>query len=186
MNRIIAILALALAAAFAGCTSTTKIEWGGKTAVRGPDGSVLTDANGAPYYETAKNEYKDSNWLTRREEREVEVVANADGSYTAKLGGRTNDVSENGIKMVTGGIEGLTKLVSTCAAAYTTIAGGGAQADTVATVVAKAINYFTSRGGDAAKASVTTGDGKMTISDGTTCTTCDAAGNCSDCAPADK
>lgn len=185
MNRIIAILALALAAAFAGCTSATKIEWGGKTAVRGADGSVLVDAKGAPYYESDKNVYKDSNWLTQREEREVEVVANADGSYTARLGGRTNDVSENGVKMVTGGIEGLTKLVSTCAAAYATIAGGGAQADTVASVVGRAVSYFVQRGGDASKATVTTGDGQLKISDGTTSTACDAAGNCSDCAPAD-
>lgn len=175
----------ALVAAFAGCTSSTRIEWGGKAAVRDADGSVIKAPDGTPYYESTKNVYEDSNWLTKREERDVKVDVQSDGAYTASLGSRVNDVSTNGIAMVTGGINAMTKLVSTCAAAYVTIAGGGAQADTTTAIVSKMINYFTSKGGDAEKATVTTDttSGTVKISDGTVCTSCTADGTCSDCTP---
>lgn len=164
-----------------GCTSSTSIKWGGKTAVRQPDGTVLVDEKGTPHYENERNEYKDSNWLTKREERDVSVKVNGDGSYEAGIGSRVNDVSSNGVSMVTGGIDAMTKLVSTCAAAYVTIAGGGAQADTVTSVVTKMISYFTSKGGDAAKAKVTAEGGKVKVTDGTTCVSCDKDGNCTEC-----
>lgn len=175
--------ACAAIATMTGCTSATRIEWGGKKAVRNPDGTVLADKDGKPYYETEKNHYEDSNWLTKREERDVKVDAKADGSYTASLGSRVNDVSTNGIAMVTGGINAMTKLVSTCAAAYVTIAGGGAQTDTALAVGEKIYNFFKSKGGDAEKAKVTTDTASNTvkIDDGSTCVQCDAAGNCTDC-----
>lgn len=175
------VLAAGAAAMMTGCTSSTSIKWGGKTAVRQPDGTVLANDKGEPYFESERNEYKDSNWLTKREERDVKVKVNADGSYEAGIGSRVNDVSSNGVAIVTGGIDAMTKLVSTCAAAYVTIAGGGAQADTVTSVVTKMIGYFTSKGGDASKAKVTTADGKVKVTDGTTCVTCDKDGNCTAC-----
>ena len=172
------------AAALVGCTSSTSIRWGGRTAVRQPDGTVLVDEKGTPHYESEPNEYKDSNWLTKREERDVSVKVNGDGSYEAGIGSRVNDVSSNGVAIVAGGIDATTKLVSTCAAAYVTIAGGGAPADTVTSVDTKMIGYFTSRGGDAAKAAVTTDEATktITVSDGTTTIQCDADGNCTYCA----
>lgn len=172
----------ALVAAFAGCTSSTSIEWGGKSALRNSDGTVITAPDGSPYYESEKNIYKDSNWLTKREERDVKVEVQPNGAYTASLGSRVNDVSTNGIAMVTGGINAMTKLVSTCAAAYVTIAGG-AQADTTAAIVSKMISYFTSKGGSVAKATVTadTSSGTVKISDGTVCTSCTADGTCTEC-----
>ena len=179
LMMVFAVLCMALV--MMGCTSSTSIKWGGKTAVRQPDGTVLVDEKGTPHYENERNEYKDSNWLTKREERDVSVKVNGDGSYEAGIGSRVNDVSSNGVSMVTGGIDSMTKLVSTCAAAYVTIAGGGAQADTVTSVVTKMISYFTSKGGDASKATVTTEEGKVKVSDGTTCVSCDKDGNCTDC-----
>ena len=175
----------ALVAAFAGCTSSTRIEWGGKAAVRDADGSVIKAPDGTPYYESPKNIYEDSNWLTKREERDVKVDVQSNGAYTASLGSRVNDVSTNGIAMVTGGINAMTKLVSTCAAAYVTIAGGGAQADTTTAIVSKMVKYFTDKGGDAEKAAVTTDTttGTVKISDGTVCTSCTTDGTCSDCTP---
>jgi len=175
----------ALCAAFAGCTSTTRIEWGGKSAVRNADGTVITAPDGTPYYESEKNIYKDSNWLTKREERDVKVEVQSNGAYTASLGSRVNDVSTNGIAMVTGGIGAMTKLVSTCAAAYVTIAGGGAQADTTTAIVSKVIQYFTDKGGNAETATVSTDTtaGTLKVSDGTTCVQCDASGNCTYCDP---
>ena len=178
------LITLALAAACAatiGCTSSTSIKWGGKTAVRQPDGTVLANDRGEPFYESEPNEYEDSNWLTKREERDVRVKVNPDGSYEAGIGSRVNDVSTNGTAMVTGGLDATTRLVSTCAAAYATIAGGGAQADTVLAVAQKVYSAFASKGGDAAKATVTTEDGKVKVSDGTTCVTCDKDGNCTEC-----
>ena len=175
----------ALVAVFAGCTSSTSIKWGGKKAVRDADGTVLTAADGSPYYESEPNIYDDFNWLTKREERDVKVDVQSDGAYTASLGSRVNDVSTNGIAMVTGGIGAMTKLVSTCAAAYATIAGGGAQADAATAIVSKMVKYFTDKGGDAEKAAVTTDTvaGTVKISDGTICTSCTADGVCSDCTP---
>lgn len=183
MKKSMMIALAACAAAMTGCTSATRIEWGGKTAVRQPDGTVLVDEKGTPYYESEKNVYKDSNWLTKREERDVKVKVNQDGSYEAGIGSRVNDVSSNGVAMVTGGIDAMTKLVSTCAAAYVKVAGGGAQADTALSVANKVYKFFTDKGGDASKATVATGGGKLTVSDGSTCVECDAAGNCRDCAP---
>ena len=182
MKRMLMLVALAaLTAVFTGCTSSTRIEWGGKMAVRQPDGTVLVDATGKPHYESEKNVYKDSNWLTKREERDVKVKVNADGSYEAGIGSRVNDVSTNGIAMVTGGLDATTKLVSTCAAAYMTIAGGGAQADTATAFASKLVSYFVDKGGNAEKATATASDGTVKISDGMTTVTCDKDGNCSDC-----
>ena len=182
MKRMLMLVALAaLTAVFTGCTSSTRIEWGGKMAVRQPDGTVLVDATGTPHYESEKNVYKDSNWLTKREERDVKVKVNADGSYEAGIGSRVNDVSTNGIAMVTGGVNSLTRLVSTCAAAYMTIAGGGAQADTAMELASKLVSYFVDKGGNADKATATASDGTVKISDGMTTVTCDKDGNCSYC-----
>lgn len=175
MKRMLMLVALAaLTAVFTGCTSSTRIEWGGKMAVRQPDGTVLVDATGTPHYESEKNVYKDSNWLTKREERDVKVKVNADGSYEAGIGSRVNDVSTNGIAMVTGGLDATTKLVSTCAAAYMTIAGGGAQADTATALASKLVSYFVDKGGNADKATVSTdaASGTMTVTDGTTSVQC--------------
>ena len=46
----------------------------------------------------------------------------------------------------------------------------------------KAFQAYIDRGGDATKATVTKlSDGSMQISDGSTCISCDASGNCTDC-----
>ena len=181
MKKLMMVALAAGAAALVGCTSSTKIAWGGKTAVRQPDGTVLANDKGEPFFESERNEYEDSNWLTKREERDVSVKVNGDGSYEAGIGSRVNDVSSNGVSMVTGGIDSMTKLVSTCAAAYVTIAGGGAQADTVTSVVTKMISYFTSKGGDAAKATVSNDGNAVKVTDGKTTISCDKDGNCTDC-----
>lgn len=188
MKKMMMIALAACAAAMTGCTSATRIEWGGKMAVRDSDGTVLKMPDGTPCYESEKNVYEDSNWLTKREERDVKVDVQADGSYTASLGSRVNDVSTNGIAMVTGGINAMTKLVSTCAAAYVTIAGGGAQADTTTAIVSKIVKCFTDKGGNVEKATVTTDEAAKTlkVDDGTTCISCDANGNCTDCSPTTK
>lgn len=179
MNKMLmlcALVALALIG-LTGCTSMTEVDWGGRMAVRQPDGTVLVNKDGEPFYESGKNHYRDSNWLTKREERDVAVKANPDGSYEAGLGSRSNDVSENGIKMVQGSIEATTKLVTAVGEAYAKISGGAAT-DVTTAVVSKVIQAFTSGGGNTEKATVTTADSTIKVSDGSICTTCDQQGNC--------
>ena len=180
MRKLMLIYAVlsALAAVLTGCTSSTRIEWGGKTAVRQPDGTVVVAQDGSPYYESEKNVYKDSNWLTKREERDLKVAVNPDGSYEASLGARVNDVSSNGVAMVTGAIDATTKLVAEAAAAYVKVAGGGAQADVVSQIVSKAVASFAAGGGDAGKAKASEAGGKLVITDGDVCTTCTTDGTC--------
>ena len=86
-------------------------------------------------------------------------------------------------QLVRTSLDGLTKLVATCADAYVKVAGGGAQADTAINVAKKIVSYFNEKGGDVSKATVTTDTASNTVkvSDGSTCVECDAAGNCSDC-----
>ena len=74
-------------------------------------------------------------------------------------------------------------LVTAIGDAYVKIAGGGAQAETVLATASKAFNYFTGKGGDARKATVSVDEAanKLKISDGSTCVECDAAGVCTDC-----
>ena len=80
-------------------------------------------------------------------------------------------------------LDGLTKLIATAADAYVKVAGGGAQADTAIHVAQKIVSYFNEKGGDVSKATVTTDTASNTVkvSDGTTCVSCDSAGNCTDC-----
>ena len=87
--------------------------------------------------------------------------------------------------MVGTSLDGLTKLVVACADAYTKIAGGGAQADTALNVGKKVLEYFSSKGGDLSKATVTadTASNVVKMTDGSTCIECDAQGNCTDCTP---
>lgn len=80
-------------------------------------------------------------------------------------------------------LDGLTKLVATAADAYVKVAGGGAQADVALSTAGKIIKYFSDKGGDVTKATVTadTAENVVKVTDGTTCVTCDTAGNCTDC-----
>ncbi len=89
----------------------------------------------------------------------------------------------NLVALVHTSMDGATKLVTAVGEAYVKIAGGGAQADTALNVAQKVYSYFNSKGGDVAKATVTTDTATNTlkVSDGTTCVECDASGNCSDC-----
>ena len=92
-------------------------------------------------------------------------------------------MDSNLVALVSTSLDGLTKLAVAVGEAYVKIAGGGAQADTALTYTAKIINYFRSRGGNVEKATVTTDEASkaLKVDDGTTCISCDASGNCTDC-----
>ncbi len=105
------------------------------------------------------------------------------GFVHLKLDEYRRDLSTNATVMVDGMFKNGANLVIAIGDAYTKIAGGGAQADTVLATAAKAYNFFATKGGDASKATVAVDEAakKLTISDGSTCVECDASGNCAEC-----
>ena len=100
------------------------------------------------------------------------------GFVHLKLDEYRRDLSTNATVMVDGMFKNGANLVIAIGDAYVKIAGGGAQADTVTEVVKKVYGAFTSGGGDPSKATVATEGDKLTISDGSICTTCTPDGNC--------
>lgn len=105
------------------------------------------------------------------------------GSVHLKLDKYSRDLSTNSVVMVEKMFSGGAQLALAVGDAYCKIAGGGAQADTVMAVAAKAVKMFTDNGGDVKKATLTTDEAakKLTISDGTTCVECNEAGVCTEC-----
>lgn len=107
------------------------------------------------------------------------------GTWSINADGYSRDLSTNAVVMVKEMFSGGAQLAIAIGEAYVKIAGGGAQADTALNVAARVANYFRDRGGDVTKATVTTtADNKVQVSDGSTCISCDSAGNCVDCTPA--
>ena len=111
------------------------------------------------------------------------LSAKAGKDVSLDINNYASGADSNLVALVDTSIAGTTKLVEAVGAAYVKIAGGGAQADTALSTASKIINYFASKGGDVSKATVTTDTAANTlkVSDGTTCISCDAQGNCTDC-----
>lgn len=113
----------------------------------------------------------------------LEIGVHTNGSVTMSLGKYNRDLSTNAVVMVKEMFSGGARLFKEIGDAYVKIAGGGAQAATVMDVAAKAGNFFVSKGGDPAKATVSADEAakKLTISDGSTCIECSDTGVCTDC-----
>lgn len=113
----------------------------------------------------------------------LEIGVHTNGSVTLALGEYNRDLSTNSVVMVEKTFSGGAQLAVAIGDAYCKIAGGGAQADTVMTMAAKAVKMFTDKGGDPTKATVTTDEAAktITVSDGSTCVECNEAGVCTDC-----
>ena len=105
------------------------------------------------------------------------------GFVHLKLDEYRRDLSTNATVMVDGMFKNGANLVIAIGDAYTKIAGGGAQADTALASAAKIYNFFTSKGGNADKATVSVNktNKNIVVSDGSTCVECDASGNCTEC-----
>ena len=112
-------------------------------------------------------------------------AATAGAGVMLQINNYQSGADSNLVALVHTSLDGLTKLVATAADAYCKVAGGGAQADTAVKTAGKIINYFSEKGGDVSKATVKTDTTAktVTVTDGTTCIQCDAAGNCSECSP---
>ena len=112
-----------------------------------------------------------------------ELSATAGTGVSLTINKYESGADSNLVALVSTSLDGLTKLAVAVGEAYVKIAGGGAQADTVLKTTSKIINYFRDKGGNVEKATVTTDEtsGTLKIDDGTTCISCDAGGNCTDC-----
>ena len=110
----------------------------------------------------------------------LSIGVETNGTVRMDLDTYGRDLSTNAVTMTREMFSGGAQLAIAIGDAYCKIAGGGAQADTVTKVVAKAYNLFKGSGGDETKATVTTdpATGTLKVSDGTTCVTCDKSGNC--------
>ena len=114
----------------------------------------------------------------KEELKGLEIGVGTNGTVHLSLGTYDRDLSTNAVVMVEKMFSGGAQLAIAIGDAYTKIAGGGAQADTVTAVVKKVYSAFTSGGGDPSKATVATEGDKLTISDGSVCTTCTPDGQC--------
>ena len=113
----------------------------------------------------------------------LEIGVHTNGSVTMSLARYRRDLSTNSVVMVEKMFSGGAQLVIAIGDAYTKIAGGGAQADTIANLTAKAYNFFKSKGGNIDSAKVTVDEAGKTfkIDDGSTCVECSADGSCTEC-----
>ena len=188
MNKIMIIMLATCAAAVTGCKSI-EVERNAQSlaTIQNADGtvSVVKDAQNNPVI-------LDGGWSVDylphwNWQKFDSMEATAGTGVRLAINGYEGGADPTNLTALVGtSLEGLTKLVATAADAYVKVAGGGAQADTALNVAGKIVNYFASKGGDVSKATVTTDTAANTvkISDGTTCVSCDTAGNCTDCSPA--
>ena len=146
-----------------------------KVTINGIEQIITKDVKTASggWYATARSPL----WATEGLEG-LQIGVHTNGSVTLSLGKYNRDLSTNSVVMVEKMFSGGAQLAIAIGDAYVKIAGGGAQADTVTAFVKKAYAAFTGGGGDPSKATVATEGDKLTISDGTTCTTCTPDGNC--------
>lgn len=177
-------LGVALAALFAaaGCKSI-EVEYRGKAL------ATWTDTNGvvrAICDDIGKPIFFDKGWIVDYFQHGVmtkfdELHAEAGPGAKLDLNGYKSDVSSNFVALVSASFDGGARLATAIGDAYVKIAGGGAQASTVLTSTKKVLAYFKSLGGDVSKASVTSDGTLLKVSDGSTCVSCDAEGNCAAC-----
>ena len=146
-----------------------------KVTINGVEQIITKDVKTASggWYATARSPL----WATEGLEG-LQIGVHTNGSVTLSLGKYNRDLSTNSVVMVEKMFSGGAQLAIAIGDAYVKIAGGGAQADTVTEVVKKVYGAFTSGGGDPSKATVATEGDKLTISDGSVCTTCTPDGNC--------
>lgn len=184
MKRLIKIAAIAAMAmaGLAGCKSIEVERHAAKLAtVANADGtvSVVRDAQNNPVILDGgwKVDYfQHWNW-----QKFDSLSAKAGADVSLDINNYESGADSNLTALVHTSLDGLTKLIATAAEAYVKVAGGGAQADTALSVAQKVVSYFSSKGGDVAKATVSADTATNTIkmTDGEKTVTCDANGNCS-------
>lgn len=188
MKKIMIIMLAACAAAVTGCKSI-EVERNAQSlaTVQNPDGtiSVVRDAANNPVILDggwSVDYFQHWNW-----QKFDSMHATAGAGVELAINGYEGGADATNLTaLVHTSLDGLTKLAVAVGDAYCKIAGGGAQADTALKVANKVVKFFSDRGGDVSKATVTadTASNAIKVTDGTTCVSCDSAGNCSDCTTA--
>ena len=181
MEKIYGIAAVAalLGAALAGCKSVEVDRRAQSLAtVQGAGGAaeVVRDAAGNPIVLDGGwnvDYFQHWNWQ-RFDALEAEA-----GAAKLRINNYSSGADTNLAALVDASMAGATRLVVAVGETYAKIAGGGAQADAVLDVAQRVYSYFTSAGGDPAKAAVSEADGKVRVTDGATTVECDRDGNCS-------
>ncbi len=188
MKKLMMTALAAIAAAMTGCQTRVQIERDEPTKIlpkqevrefNGTNILITTDYFVPPahYCVTAR-----SPLFAKESVARFAADVGENGTWSINADGYSRDLSTNAVLMTKELFAGGAQLVTAIGEAYVKIAGGGAQASTVLSSAQKIYEYFTSKGGDASKATVsTTADNKVQVTDGSTCVECDANGNCTDC-----
>ena len=185
MKKLMLIALAAFAAAITGCKSIEVDRKAQSLAtVQNADGTaqVVKDAAGNPIILDggwSVDYFQHWNW------QEFDSLAAKAGQAELAINNYKGGADATNLtQLVHTSLDGLTKLAVAVGEAYEKIAGGGAQASTVLKSSKNILEYFTSKGGDATKAEVSVDEAANTlkVSDGTTCISCDSAGNCTTCA----
>jgi len=181
MKKIMIILAAVAAIATTGCKSVEVQRHASSVAtVEKGDGTVeiVKDKDGNPIVLDGGwnvDYFQHWNW-----QKFDSLSAQAGKDVSLSINGYVGGASASNLTaLVSASFSGGAQLAIAIGEAYTKIAGGGAQAATVTDVASKVYNAFTSSGGDVSKATVTTDSATntLTVTDGTTSVTSDAAGN---------
>ena len=184
MKKLMLIALAACAAAITGCKSIEVDRKAQSLAtVQNADGTaqVVKDAAGNPIILDggwSVDYFQHWNW------QEFDALSAKAGQAELSINNYKGGADATNLtQLVHTSLDGLTKLAVAVGEAYEKIAGGGAQASTVLKTSKNVLEYFTSKGGDATKANVTVDEAAKTlkVTDGTTCISCDSAGNCTDC-----
>ena len=185
MNKLMIVAAIAAVSMLTGCQSVFEVTKNPESVhpiqevvkVNGQDQVIVSryDKSSGGY----NGYYRAPLWSTEHI-KGVKASVKTDGTFDLGIQDYQKDLSTNAVNMTREMFSGGAQLATAIGDAYCKIAGGGAQADTVTKIVAKAYNLFKNSGGDETKATVTTdpATGTLKVSDGTTCVTCDKSGNC--------
>ena len=164
-----------------GCKSV-EVEYRGKAV------ATWTDTNGvvrAVCDDLGKPVFFDKGWVmdyfSHGVFTEFDNMHAVAGPAEFDLNGYRSDVSSNFVGIISAAFDGGARLATAIGDAYVKIAGGGAQASTVLSATKKIVQYFKQQGGDVSKASVVSDGNLLKVSDGSTCVSCDAEGNCAAC-----
>jgi len=191
-QRIIkAISALALfaitgcvALVFIGCQ--TRVTWTKNPETALPIQQVVT-VNGVEQLATTGYQMAGGGWevtarspLWAKEQFSgFKVSVGTNGVLDVSLDTYDRDLSTNAVVLTKTIFDGSANLAQAVAKAYATACTGGSS-DLTGAIVSKVVNYFKSKGGDASKSTVISDGTTIKVTDGSTCITCDADGNCTE------
>ena len=180
MKKLMMIALAACAATMTGCKSI-EVDRRGQTLATDANGAVVKTAAGEPLVLDmgwSVDYFQHWNW------QEFDALSAKAGQAELAINNYKGGADATNLTaLVQTSFAGGANLATAIGEAYVKIAGGGAQATTVLSSAQKVYEYFVGKGGDASKANVTVDEAAKTlkVDDGTTCISCDAAGNCSDC-----